>query len=313
MDIKILIYSDIHWTGIMPDAMERLKVIIDAAQKQKADAILCLGDTAWSKPEFQPIADLWNSIPIPHYMVLGNHDMDRNSKDEVTAFYGMPANYYSFDVKGLHFVALDTNYCQKNGEEAVLDYDHANYAGQITDRMPEKELEWLREDLKRTEKPTILLSHAPLCRNQDDFHYCKDYEAVHKIMLEHNQSVGWRQAFLSCNGHSHVDSYFQWDGLHYLSINSASNQWLGEEYELLEPDETFSADQHEEYSCLRYTAPFRDAVYAFLTFSLEDKTFHVQGMESEYIGKHPAQRGYTQLLCGAPLTAATQERLIHWE
>ena len=312
MEVKALIFADIHYTGIMPDAIGRLKAIIEAARREQADCILCLGDTAWSKPEFRDIADIWNGIELPHYMALGNHDMDRNSKEEVTAFYGLPSNYYSFDVKGLHFAALDTNYFRREPDGEVFDYDHANYAGQITDCMPQAQLDWLAEDLRATEKPTILLSHAPLYDDGEPAACCKEREALPRLLLDHNRQRGWKQAFLSCNGHMHLDSLADWDGIHYLEINSASNQWLGGEYALLEPDETFSAAQHEAYDCLRYTAPFRDPVYALLTFDLEAQTLRVTGPQSSYIGPTPMERGHSGYVGTAPLTAGTAPRFFRW-
>lgn len=310
--VKILFFSDIHYTGIMPDAPERLKEIIAAAKREEADGIVCLGDTAWSKPEYQDIGDLWNGIGMPHYMVLGNHDMDRNSKAEVTAFYDMPSNYYAFDVKGLHFAALDTNYMQRRDAAggAMEDYDHANYAGQITDCVPAQEMEWLERDLAGTDKPVVLLSHAPLCKNQDEVHYCKQYRQLHERILKHNECAGYKQVFLCCHGHSHVDSYYNWEGIHHLGINSASNLWLGTEYEGLGDNAVFSAADMEKNDCLRYVAPYRDAVYALITFDLSRQMVYVKERNSEFVGKSPVERGHSGYVCGSFAVPGTRGRAL---
>lgn len=314
MDIKVLIFSDVHH-GIMPDACQRMEAIAEVARQNGADCLICLGDSAWDPAGHRIMSDIWNSISLPHYMVLGNHDMDGSSKQEVMDYYGMPANYYSFDVSGLHFIALDTNYFRKkDGGEEAYDYDHSNYYGQITDSLPQTQLDWLAQDLEQTDNPCILLSHAPLYDNGDPSCFCKNSSEIHEILLRHNRKQGWNQAFLSCNGHTHVDNLVNWDGIHYLEINSASNQWLGEEYAVPDPKAACPDPQDEPYySCLRTTAPFRDPVYALLTFSPEKQTVSVQALPSSFIGPHPKERGHSGYWGDVPLTAGTAARNFGWQ
>ena len=62
------------------------------------------------------------------YHVLGNHDADSISKEQFLANIKNTnisdgSKYYSFDLKGLHFIVLDANYCADGS-----DYDHGNFS-----------------------------------------------------------------------------------------------------------------------------------------------------------------------------------------
>jgi hypothetical protein len=55
--------------------------------------------------------------------------MDCANKAQVCGFWGMPANYYAFDLKGFRFIVLDGNHI-KRGPDDYLDYDNSNYYSQ---------------------------------------------------------------------------------------------------------------------------------------------------------------------------------------
>ena len=73
------IVADIH-KDLMPDADERLSVFIAEAQRRKADFIIQLGDFCMADSKNLDFMGIWETFKGPKYHVLGNHDMDKNSK-----------------------------------------------------------------------------------------------------------------------------------------------------------------------------------------------------------------------------------------
>ena len=107
--LKFGIITDVH-KDLIPDADERLEKFIKEAVKRKVDFIIQLGDFCFAESKNLGFLGIWNSFKGPKYHVLGNHDMDRNSKPEMLEFLGMPKTYYSYDIGGYHFVVLDANF-----------------------------------------------------------------------------------------------------------------------------------------------------------------------------------------------------------
>lgn len=123
-EITFGIVTDVH-ADMLPDNEERMEKFIDEAEIMNADFIIQLGDFCRPRESEQQIRNLWEKFAGEKYHVLGNHDMDLNSKDEIIKAWGMPSNYYSFDKNAYHFIVLDANYLYKDGE--YIDYNRANY------------------------------------------------------------------------------------------------------------------------------------------------------------------------------------------
>src|SRR5215217_2720124 len=112
--------------------------LIDAADSVEAE----LGYLRRIDREFSAIA------PRRHY-VLGNHCVFTLTKDEFLGGVGQGRSYDSFDEGGVHFVVLDACF---RGDGAP--YGRKNF--EWTDaNIPAAEVEWLRGDLKATDKPVI--------------------------------------------------------------------------------------------------------------------------------------------------------------
>ena len=99
---------------------------------------------------------IWNTFRGPKYHVLGNHDMDKNSKQEMLEFWEMPKTYYSYDFKGFHFIVLDANFLYQDGK--FTDYDKANFYvdSSIRTYINTEQIEWFKSDLDATNLPTIV-------------------------------------------------------------------------------------------------------------------------------------------------------------
>jgi 3',5'-cyclic AMP phosphodiesterase CpdA len=75
--------------------------------------------------------------------VAGNHDTIHLNREDLTRIWGQPGPlHYAFDAGGFHFTVLHTI------ERQDVDV-----------RIPAAQLEWLREDLRQTSLPTVVLMH----------------------------------------------------------------------------------------------------------------------------------------------------------
>lgn len=300
-EIKYLVFTDLHHGNIMPDCKVRLEQIIEAAYDHKVDFIMNLGDFAWPCEENRWIVDRWNHLDIPHYIAIGNHDLDCQDKETFKKFYNLESTYYSFEDDYFHYVVLDTNYFRHEGED--YDYAYGNYYGKKREYICKEQLEWIRNDVSHTQKPCILFSHAQLHHGTDKGGGgCGNYKELHDLLLSINKEAGWQKICAAINGHNHTDSYENWDDIHHIDINSASNQWLGEEYAPLVPNQFYNTDIHSLYPYLKYVAPYKEPLYAIITLDTIEHTLAVQGKETSFIGASPKERGHEGTMGGIPIT-----------
>lgn len=108
-------------------------------------------------------------IGLPWYNVLGNHDMNYDSPDDIhsdetfESFYG--PNYYSFDYGPVHFVVLDDvvwkGAIMPDGKKA----DSSNYGAGLG----KTQIEFVKNDLAGVpdEKLVVFMMHIPLTDVED--------------------------------------------------------------------------------------------------------------------------------------------------
>lgn len=313
--IKFGVFADLH-IDIMPDPLERLEVFLQAAKRENVDFIIELGDFCYpdknrkcvcpveklpanvknalmvkTYADTEKIRDLFNNFEKPSYHVLGNHECDMCSKKETTEFIGFNgATFYSFDMGGFHFIVLDASYYKKNGTYHT--FENGNYFAEGFDfkieenggerllpYIPPEQLNWLKEDLAKTKLPSVVFSHQCLMENND---FSVANASVVKQILK-NAPNGVVACF---NGHEHVDYEAFQDGIWFVNINSISNTWIGEEFEY---KGLYGEETDEKYPNVRYTVPFRDAVYAII--EIDEDGINICGTQSEYVGPTPKERG----------------------
>ena len=149
MKTKFLVFTDLH-VDIMHDAVARIQIILDAAQKQEVDFLLHLGDIMYPEEAFvrEHAPDEWQNREhgwfvcdrddektairqmieasgLTLHSVLGNHDMDSCDKRTACQYWNIPNPYYSFVEGGVRFVALDGNFIRT--EDGYQDYEYCNY------------------------------------------------------------------------------------------------------------------------------------------------------------------------------------------
>ena len=227
--LRFGIISDVHYADREPagnrfyrQSLVKTKEAIDQMNREKLDFAIELGDFKDMDPTpneantlkyLSDIEKVFRFFDGPTYHVLGNHDMDSISKTqflEQVENTGIPKSksYYSFNLKGFHLVVLDGNFTT-DGKP----YDRGDFHWENT-IIPQEELAWLKEDLKKNQLPVIVFIHQML----DDSKNVK--QAVHNAadvrrVLEQTGHV--RCVF---QGHVHEERYSLINGIHYCSVNA---------------------------------------------------------------------------------------------
>ncbi|WP_339908304.1 metallophosphoesterase [Symmachiella dynata] len=216
--LRIGLVTDLHYADkphagsrYYRQSLDKLAEAGDEFQKQKLDFVVELGDLIDAADSVETELgyltrinrDFSNICKTRHY-VLGNHCVQTLKKEEFLAAVEQPKSYYSFDAGNFHFVVLDACF-RSDGEP----YGRNNF--KWTDpNIPAAELEWLKADLDKTTKPTIVFGHQRL--DVSNNHGVKNAVAVRKL-FEDSQKV-----LAVFQGHSHKNDYHQIAGIHYCTM-----------------------------------------------------------------------------------------------
>ena len=234
--LHIGIFADLHAHDtdspnegkVMIDYKERLEACVEAMNAWPADLVIQLGDFVNGKfvlgaelgdPAritgiLEETEAIYAQVNAPRYYVLGNHDVYDLSKEEFLDRVGASSLYLSFDAGGYHIVILDAQY-NKKGE----DLGHIGWS--VQGNIPQDELDWLRDDLAATSKPTIVCVHQPL---DIDFDFLSggpeifNNEAVKTVLEESGVVIAVFQ------GHDHENNYTLINGIHYLTFEALVNE-----------------------------------------------------------------------------------------
>lgn len=206
------------------ESLQKLAECITVMNREKVDFLIQLGDfkdqndppvESETLEYLKTISHELNRFDGPTYHVLGNHDHDSISKqqflDGVTiSGINPPQSYYSFDRKNFHFVVLDANYTS-SGEE----YDHGNFDWKDSN-IPRAQLDWLHQDLSRTQKPTIVFVHQRLDEKEGNASYCVRNAAAVRNILEEAGNV-----ILVIQGHYHPGDMSTINDIVYYTLPAA--------------------------------------------------------------------------------------------
>jgi hypothetical protein len=284
------VVADVH-KDLMPDADDRLQVFIDKSIQKKVDFNIQLGDFCMAEKGNGAFMNIWEQFKGPKYHVLGNHDMDRHSKEQMLDYWGMPNTYYSFDFGGYHFIVLDANFLYADG--VFVDYDRANFYVDSSLRtfIDDDQIAWIKNDLANTTLPTIVFSHQSL------WHYqwgVKNRLTIQKI-LEANQD----KIICCMNGHNHLDYHHRQNGIDYVEINSMSYQWVTGKYT---STQRFAEELYLKYNNLIHIAGYKDPLYAFATIH-PNGTLIIEGVKSEWMQPSPYDMGMSKGIEGSIYTS----------
>jgi len=263
--------SDVH-EGLQKDAVERVNTFVKDATAKKVDFIIELGDLCHGVSGAKKILPAFNQYKGEKHHVLGNHDMETSTKKEMVSIYDMPSNYYYFDKEGVRFIILDCNFIRK--ENKLFDYDHGNFFINSKDRgfIPPEEITWTKKTICSTDKPCIIFSHQAFDEigasvpNRQDF----------RQML-HEVNIPKKHVIAMVSGHHHIDAHSVIDNIDYVEMNSSSYQWI---------------ENGHEYSNGKM-AVYKQALYAFFTIDVANKTVTIEGRRTVYNPPAPKSQNYT--------------------
>ena len=274
--VRFAIASDFHAPDI-PDGEHRVATFIKAANDEKVDFIIELGDFCRLDSASQVYRDLWNSFPGSKYHVIGNHDMDRYTFEEYTQGMNMPARYYSFDQGDFHFIVLDGNNLFDG--KKYTHYARANYYVDAKKRahIDPEQMDWLKKDLVATNKRCILFSH------QSIEEALNNGAEVRKILEAENQRAGFKKVVMAFGGHNHSNYSKEINGITYVQINSASYVWIGEP---TQTEKRYSKEINDRFGgILKYSMTYTEPLYAIVTLNSKGAT--LKGTDAEFVPPTP--------------------------
>jgi len=289
-EIKFGLITDIH-CDFMYRAIDRLDSFINRANEEKVDFIIQLGDFCHPKLENEEFLRVWEKYKGPRYHVLGNHDMDHESKIKTMEFLGMRRNYYSFDNGDYHFVVLDPNYIKINDQ--YIDYSYGNYFKyQNIGYVPEEQIQWLKSDLASSKKQTMIFSHQSL---ENNYIGVKNSDIIHRVLKEVNEEAGFKKVFACMNGHHHLDGVKVIGDIYFAHINSSSYVWLGENYNTT----SYTREIRDKFPVLKHSVPYRDSLHAIVTLKPEELI--IEGKKSKFVKPTPLEYGHRNIDAGHEL------------
>jgi len=193
------------------ETMPKLTEAVQQFQQANVSFVAELGDYIDTAPDLETELGYLKTIDrqfkdsgLKRHYVLGNHCVERLTKEEFLTEVGQARSFDAFDQSGIHFVYLD----------ACFRSDGVPYGRKNSDWkdafIPQDELDWLKADLEQTDKPTILFVHQRL---DVDNHYAPKNVADVRQVLEKSGKV---QAVFQ--GHSHANDYKDLNGIHYCTL-----------------------------------------------------------------------------------------------
>ncbi|MCG8318556.1 MAG: metallophosphoesterase [Cytophagales bacterium] len=272
--LRIGMVADVH-QDIIHDGYARLRFFIDDMKKRKPDFIIQMGDFALPRKRNQPFLDAWNEFEGPRYHVLGNHDMKDFgfTKEQTMDWWQMERRYYAFDQGDFHFIVLDGN--EQNPEPWTAYYPRYIGSGQQ---------EWLKKDLEKTSKPTIVFSHQSLETPEGGV---ANNAEIRKILEGQKNASGQTKVIACLSGHHHTDYVKEIGGIPYIQINSMSYKWVGSKFEY----QRFSAHVEQAYPAVSKTCPYKDPLYTVFTLDPSAGTMHLEGRKTSFISPTPKEIG----------------------
>ena len=287
--IRFGICADVH-QDFFYKVEERIQEFVQVANEKKVDFIIHLGDFCFPKEENKNFMSIWNSFNGPKYHVLGNHDMDKCSKEEILDFWGADKtrSYYSFDFESYHFIVLDPNNIYKDGH--YIPYNKRNYSSEGNiDYITPEQMDWLGKDLSKTSKPTLIFSHQPLLT-------VSNRNEVLAVLKEANN--GSSKKVIACfSGHLHRNWHVEESSINHIQINSMSYMWVGNNYIC---ESRYPEEVEEQFPLLKKVIPYKDALYCFVELDLETKEIRIEGKSSEFIHPDPYEMGIKETGRSAP-------------
>lgn len=149
-EFHFLVVNDLHHidkrcSRFVEGVLEKMK-----AHKEKIDFCLIAGDLGedGKNEELAPVRDLFKTLGMPIYVVIGNHDYGpKDDRKPFEELFPKSLNYY-FEHRGWQFLGLDTSDGVRYTKTAIQPAT----------------LRWLDDTLPKLDqkRPTVIFTHFPL-------------------------------------------------------------------------------------------------------------------------------------------------------
>lgn len=209
--------TDTRGSRYYRDSIPKLAEAVEEFSRQEVAFVAELGDLINAGPSketeleyLETICKVLQSLDVPKHFVLGNHCVDTLTKAEFLKGCGRDPEptYYSFDVKGYHFVVLDADFL-KDGTS----YEPGNFRWTDT-WIPKVEQEWLEGDLAKSKgRPTVVFVHQNL-HDEKDVHGVKNAPEVRAILEASGDVIAVFQ------GHMHSGGLAKIAGIPYCTLRA---------------------------------------------------------------------------------------------
>ena len=220
--MKIGLFTDTHYCNVdrlggerdPRLALEKTKKAIEDFKREQVDLIFCLGDLI-DHPEGQTkeqvllslkeILEIINSSGIPFYLVPGNHDfLTTTHKDYEENGVSLPP--YVANTDSYNFIVLDANYrsSMEHFENAGVEWTDSN--------LPSKQLNFLKGELKKSDKECIVLVHENIDPEIIKSHRVKNDQEIRQIIKESGKVK------LVIQGHYHEGKETIIDDILYITL-----------------------------------------------------------------------------------------------
>ena len=271
--VKFTAFADLHHAPkwFKNDGEKRLTQILQRAADSDSDFVVHLGDFCHIPSQEVEIIAQYHNFQRPVYHVLGNHEFDHDTLEEVMEAYCMQENYYSFDFNNFRFIALDNNYFS-DYPGIYFHYSQRNYFDHSKTReyINMEQIEWFRNQVMSSPYPCVVMSHASL----DYPDSIPNRELLLEIIRESQDKPG--RVMLCINGHNHRNHLSVVDNVAYFDLNSASSDWLNK------PHRFFPAEWYQQWECVGHQAFWEDALSAVITLDSEGN-LKIEGGESTFV------------------------------
>ncbi len=288
--IRFGLIADVH-QDIMHDGEERLQAFMDESNSRELDFIVQLGDFCRPYDYNLSFLNRFNQYKGAKHHVLGNHDTDGGfTREQAMEFWGMPARYYSYDTGGFHFIILDGN-----------DPNPKPWSG-YNRYINSEQQQWLKEDLAKTNLPTIIFSHQTL-ENEDGG--VANQEEVRAILEEANKKAEGGKVIACICGHHHTDYMTDINGIYYIQINSASYRWVGGDYKQVRYNNAID----EKYPWIKYTIPYEKPLFTFVEINPKGQ-LTIESSKTKFVGAGPEEMNMPERPENDPITPKISGRKI---
>ena len=195
------------------ETLTKLQESNDRLRDEKLAAVVELGDLIDAAETVETeltwlreVDRVFSGLSRQRHYVLGNHCVDTLTKDEFLKTVGQKESYYSFDLGAYRGLILDACF-RSDGQSYGRKNSRWNDAN-----IPAAEFDWLKQDLRSQNHPTIVFVHQRLDVEND--HGVRNAAAVRKEL----EAAGHVLAVFQ--GHSHQNDYREINGIHYCTLRA---------------------------------------------------------------------------------------------